>query len=786
MKLLGVKLLNLNSLKGEHTVRFDVGPIADSGLFAITGATGSGKTTLLDAICVALYGRVHRHPSDVTEIMTRHTGECYAEVEFLAGNETYRAKWSVARSRGKHDGNLQQVKRELARYTGTDWELVGTQKIRDVDAEIVRLCGLDYEQFLRSVVLSQGDFTRFLKATENERSQLLEKMTDTGIYSDISAFVFREADNQKKELDKLTEHLDSTPLLNDERLDELNLSKTNYLAEANKAKQQIKALFSSIEWLNKLQELHAKRTQLHERSMAHQAELEGMAPAINQFARHNKAIQFRTALQRFEDGQLRMSNLGRLVQALQLDIPELLDSEVTTSAHHAEKSAEFAAGELLETEAVPHIDSTIKLDEQIKNEAKLLADARREQAEIEREFRNNEESVIEKEREKTALSNELEELNAWLQSNGKYKTIPAELSKLQQVLVDLAMNEQKVAGLVRQLAAEKDNLVQKQSEQTKYNQQYQQSADKKESNNTQIAALTRERVIALAGNTEDELKELDRVLPLKIANAGRQKERSLRYNKLVQDITRYNADKERKTAAIDEEAADLGNIAGAAEQAGAKLDALRKIAELEALVKNYEADRDKIAEGEPCPLCGSIDHPYIDSNRVNDLNNITARVNTQQKEVADLNTLRQQKELLLNTLRAEARALAQNIAAATIQHDEEQSAFEAENIRMQESFDLQQPAAIEARMAGMQAQHGEVVMINEKLNKLDDQIKAGTDNNIKIDKWQRDNSDSAHRTATAIEIHNTNIRNFDLQLSELSGANGDMTARVVAVAGGFN
>src|SRR5690606_18383838 len=130
MKILSLRLKNLNSLKGEWKIDFTAAPFAGSNLFVISGPTGAGKTTLLDAICLALYHRTPRMQTlsaSANELMTRHTADCLAEVEFEVKGVGYRAFWSQRRARDRAEGALQAPKVELARLDG---EII-TDKIND-------------------------------------------------------------------------------------------------------------------------------------------------------------------------------------------------------------------------------------------------------------------------------------------------------------------------------------------------------------------------------------------------------------------------------------------------------------------------------------------------------------------------------------------------------------------------------------------------------------------------------------------------------------------------------
>ena len=101
MRILDIRFLNLNSLVGEWRIDLTAPAYTADGIFAITGPTGAGKTTILDAVCLALYGRTPRL-NKVTqggnEIMSRHTGACFAEVSFATNSGRYRCTWSQRRA----------------------------------------------------------------------------------------------------------------------------------------------------------------------------------------------------------------------------------------------------------------------------------------------------------------------------------------------------------------------------------------------------------------------------------------------------------------------------------------------------------------------------------------------------------------------------------------------------------------------------------------------------------------------------------------------------------------
>ncbi|MBK9290869.1 MAG: AAA family ATPase [Bacteroidetes bacterium] len=218
MKILSLKLKNINSLKGEQEINFAEGILAEAGLFAIVGPTGSGKSSLLDAITLALYNRIPRVQGSITKnviqelgvILTQHTTDCYAEVHFEVKDKKYRAHWSIEQNR---KGNLNERKHELS---DSETGAIITNSISDTPKEIEKIIGLSYEQFVQSMMLAQGQFAKFLQANQSERSKLLEEITGGQIYRKIGMKIFQKHKEFKANLEDKQTQLNAVQILSEE------------------------------------------------------------------------------------------------------------------------------------------------------------------------------------------------------------------------------------------------------------------------------------------------------------------------------------------------------------------------------------------------------------------------------------------------------------------------------------------------------------------------------------------------------------------------------------------
>jgi DNA repair protein SbcC/Rad50 len=167
MTPLKLELTGFTCFKDKTTISFE-----DLELFAIAGPTGSGKSTLLDAMTYALYGQTPRLGSKgLDALMNPNSSQLSVQFEFSTSSGTYRATRTLDKKpSGKIDPNV----RVEALSTEASWKVFSeTEKIKEANAKLEQLVGLDYDGFTRAILLPQGAFDEFLRGDASKRRDLL-------------------------------------------------------------------------------------------------------------------------------------------------------------------------------------------------------------------------------------------------------------------------------------------------------------------------------------------------------------------------------------------------------------------------------------------------------------------------------------------------------------------------------------------------------------------------------------------------------------------------------------
>jgi exonuclease SbcC len=616
MRILTLRLKNLNALKGEWKIDFTQSPFIDNGLFAITGPTGAGKTTLLDAICLALYHQTPRLGPISTsnnDIMTRGTAECLAEVEFDIKGKAYRAFWSMRRARGKVDGKLQSADVELAEVESG--KVLATQ-VRPKSEEIEKLTGLNFARFTKSMMLSQGDFAAFLNANEADRAELLEELTGTEIYGQISQAVHQQFSDAKQKKKEFSIKLEGVTLLSDEQITQLEEEQAQTKSQVATSNQTLVQLQKQQQWQ---QAFNANELTIKEASEAQQSANKAINEAKHELellTQSEPAEKLRLPFLQRNGLQQDVTRYKERLEEKAAQLPDLKTQKAQLSLEVTNAEQALALTKQQSSELEKRInEQVVPLDNQIaqltteqqkanENAARLKQSINAltlKRTEIENASADNKTKLGELEtylREHHSLSGMAEFISGWSETARHIEHDQKQLETLTQSVKNdrqaLSSLDEAIAKTNESLSTLTQTFDDKNAQVAKCEKALQAAlsdkpSDTNSANATSKASLQQER--------DTKLHHWDNVVQIEHSQQ--------QYLALEQDKVSLSAQREDLAKQLAQQQSDRQALVEAYKQTRTNLKDIEALIALDAEVAHLRA---QLKSGEPCPVCGANEH----------------------------------------------------------------------------------------------------------------------------------------------------------------------------------
>ena len=618
MRIQHIRLKNLNSLRGEWHVDLTSPAYAQDGIFAITGPTGAGKSTILDAVCLALYGstpRLGKVSKSGNEIMSRRTGECWAEVEFESAGRRYRCRWSQQRARKKPDGELQPPKHEVSDAARPALDAQGASnllatKITEVAALVTEVTGLNFDRFTRSMLLAQGSFAAFLDAPAETRGELLEQITGTELYSEISRAAHQRMTAEKTALELAKTRLEGLHPLSAEEEQATHGDLAALRTAAATRAAAITAHTDALGWLDKLDAARAEWTAAQAAADAARTAHTAFAPQRDTLAAALRALELEGLWSALEAGRRAQAADAAARDAQAQALPALDAAARQTQETAAEAAQHKAAAQQAITAAAPVLAQARELDTRLTELSAPLADAAA-QAEQQRQL------LAQARRQEEVHAEALRQALAAVAATRQGLANTAADAGLTTGLTGLCEQFRTVRGLdadaAAALRARHDARTTLDTAERTWQARQQETAAAQEAETAGAAHCSRRRaaLTALLGGrgaaewSAEAAAQADKARAAGAAlTALAARTAALRVAKAEQlHREQLRADETQGLANISEQETLLETLRQ-------QCTALEENVLLRETIASLQEHRAHLREGQPCPLCGAVQHPY--------------------------------------------------------------------------------------------------------------------------------------------------------------------------------
>ncbi|QWX84654.1 AAA family ATPase [Cellulophaga sp. HaHaR_3_176] len=609
MKILKIELQNINSLKSDTpiVIDFESNQFKDVGLYAITGSTGAGKTTILDAITIALYHSVPRFNNTkgtLLNVISHGAPDAFSRVTFENNNVIYEAFWGI-RIADKNGKEYKNAKEEVSLKNLTTDVTLANQK-RELITKIIDVTQLDYNQFLRSVMLAQGEFASFLIAKGPDKGKLLEQITGEEIYKKIGQGILERKAKEENTLKEIQSKINSDDILTEEAKIELTEKDKILDAEILKIEKEIKTTQTIVEWYGKFQKINDESEKLELESKDINLFIEKHKEELERLDLNEKAAPFKELLQNLNRTEQESADKSKQLQLLEEEL-KTLKPEIEKLSIQTQKETELLnAADKEFTAWLPKFDVINNLDGNLKNEIE-------NKQKITLELHNLDKQIQVSHQEQIQFNKDLKNTEAKIKidedfiSEHKFlKDVDLQISNWASELAALKAKKERLKEVLDFVSLKTEEVEKTEARLKEGNKLLKAKTVEIEQTEKELDEVT----LKLSKNNLTDVLAAKGRLSVTETNWKQFKTLSEQIFKIEKEQTDLLAKQKTLSTSLQ-----LGNkqIEAIKQQIEAQEKAVAdadRILNLEKSISKYEADRQNLTDGTPCGLCGSLEHPF--------------------------------------------------------------------------------------------------------------------------------------------------------------------------------
>ena len=614
MKILKIELQNINSLKSSQptVIDFESEEFRDVGLFAITGPTGAGKTTILDCIMIALFHKIPRLGSSsysgTTALeMAISYGAPYAFVTLDFENEgvKYQAHWEVQRE--SKTGKEIKPKHNYSFKNLTTGDILASVKKTDVYEAIQKVIHLTDKQFLRSVLLAQGEFKAFLKADKKDKGDLLEQITGEEIYKKIGTETLRRVGLEREKLKEISQKINTEDLITPDQLHVFKEEEQVLNTEHQTRDSRLDELNGILNWFVKKKEADRELKALERGQSVHQHELDKSKERLQELFDNNKAEPFRlliTSIKEAKSEEIRISESNHSVRKSLSELEKniQIQNDFILGANEKKKATQIEFEKWQ-----PILQELVKIENQ-ESKARLIEQDKQKQLD---ELQGKKEELSNilngKSEEKETLSDSLGEKKKYLEANKRIPEVEKHYANWQTQLSQLKTKKEalKTEVLKRNKAEEKKGEIEKQldTEKKALSNLLAELVPLKAEQNDCEKKIAKSNFSRVNKDINDNQLAIEKWKEIQLA--------SIEYKKLTSELETFHETKDDLVQNQKTVQKNLNNLVKRQATEEELFEKAKIIIEQQVLIQKYEEDRKGLQEGEPCSLCGSTEHPFV-------------------------------------------------------------------------------------------------------------------------------------------------------------------------------